>query len=138
GATDPAGGAGDAADQGAALARPDGPVRIPPCISARRAETAEAPALPASLVPPGRTRRQRAGAAPRAARLRVRLPPARHRDLPARHQLLPAERADGLARPRAVVPPPVPRRRVAAEIGRASCRERGASGVPAGSGRKTK
>src|SRR3546814_5622316 len=54
----------------------------------------EAAAVPAGLVPPGREGRRRTGAAPRPARLRVRLPAARHRDLPARDQLLPAERAD--------------------------------------------
>src|SRR5690606_37465611 len=111
-------GAGDAADQRAALARPDGSVRVPPRVSARRAQAAEAAAVPAGLVPPVGAGRRRAGTPPRVARLRLRLPPAGHRDLPARHQLLPAERADGLARPRAVVPPPVPRRRMAAVLDR--------------------
>ena len=108
----------EAADQGAALAVADGAVRIPPRLSARRTQSAQAPAVPAGVVPPVRTRRRRAGTASRAARLRIGLPPARHRDLSARHQLLPAERADGLARPCAVVPPPVPRRRMAAVFDR--------------------
>src|SRR3546814_10332674 len=81
-------------------------------------ELAEAAAVPAGLVPPGREGRRRTGAAPRPARLRVGLPAAGHRDLPARDQLLPAERADGLARPRTVVPPSVPRRRLAAVLDR--------------------
>jgi acyl-CoA thioesterase-2 len=78
----------------------DGTVRVPPRLSARRTEPAEAPALPAGLVPPVGAGRRRAGAASRAAGLCQRLPPAGHRDLPARDQLLPAGRADGLARPR--------------------------------------
>src|SRR5690606_30855502 len=68
-------GAGDAADQGAALARPDGAVRVPPRLSARRAQAAEAAAVPAGLVPPVGAGRRRAGTPPRVARLRLRLPP---------------------------------------------------------------
>src|SRR5690606_28939902 len=77
-------------------------------------------AVPAGVVPPVRARGRRACAASHAAGLCVGLPPAGYRDLPARHQLLPAERADGFARPRDVVPPAVPRRRVAAVFARQS------------------
>src|SRR5690606_26002535 len=108
----------ETADQGPALAVADGAVRVPPRLSARRPEAAEAAAVPAGLVPPVRTGGRRAGTASHAAGLRVGFPPAGHRDLPARHQLLPAERADGLARPRDVVPPALPRRRMAAVFAR--------------------
>jgi acyl-CoA thioesterase-2 len=43
---------GRAADQGAALAVAPGAVRVPPRLPARRTESAQAPALPAGLVPP--------------------------------------------------------------------------------------
>jgi acyl-CoA thioesterase-2 len=60
--------------------------------------------------------RRRPGAAPGVAGLRLRLSSDRHRDLPARDLLPPAQRADGQPRPRHVVPPPVPRGRVAAVL----------------------